>query len=113
VERLSIVAAGITKQLVDHEPELRASLRLSLDATRPSRATPLRQGRAITWIADALSPLRRRLGERGVHRLTLAIRATLGIEAFVWLVDVGRLSRRDAAELMQSSARTLLEAAMR
>jgi hypothetical protein len=36
----------------------------------------------------------------------LAIRATLGIEALVWLTDIGGLSREEAVEIMRSSART-------
>jgi hypothetical protein len=95
--------------MIEHEPELRASLRLSLEPS--TRETlPLRQGRAIRWIEDALSTLR--MPKSDQHRLALAIRATIGIEAFVWLTDVGGLSKRDAAELMRSSARTLLRAAI-
>jgi hypothetical protein len=37
----------------------------------------------------------------------LAIRATLGIEALVWLTDIAGLSREQAVEIMRSSARTL------
>ena len=42
----------------------------------------------------------------------LAIRATFGIEALVWLTDVAGLSREDAVDLMRSSARTLLRSAI-
>jgi len=111
--RLDRVLAEITRQVLEHEPELRAALRLSLEVPAPPReAQTLRQGRAIRWIEDALRPLRDRMGKAAVHRLALAIRATSGIESLVWLTDVGGLSRRAAAELMQSSARTLLEAAL-
>jgi AcrR family transcriptional regulator len=110
--RVEIVTARVAKQLIDHEPELRAALRLSLEAGRPARSSPVRQGRVIGWLEDALSPVRRKLGARGVHRLALAIRATLGIEAFVWLVEIGGLSRRDAIDLMRASARTLTQAAI-
>jgi len=110
VERLDIVLAKVAEQLLEHEPELRAALRLTLDPQQPPRSSPLRQGRVIGWLEDALAPLRRRLGARGVHRLALAIRATIGIESFVWLVDIAGLSRRDASDLMCDSARTLLEA---
>ena len=48
-----------------------------------------------------------------LHRLALAIRATIGIEALVWLTDIAGLSRQEAAELMRSSARRLLQAAMK
>jgi AcrR family transcriptional regulator len=111
--RLELVMENLTQQLLHHEPELRAALRLSLELPRPdSEALSLRQGRALAWIEDALAPLRGPLPGEEVHRLALAIRATLGIEPLVWLTDVGGLSREDAAELMRASARTLLRAAL-
>jgi hypothetical protein len=36
----------------------------------------------------------------------------LGIEALVWLTDVGGLSREEAVEVMRSNARTLLRCAL-
>jgi len=111
--RLELVTERLTQQLLDHEPELRAALRLSLELPRPeAEALSLRQGRAIRWIEDALAPLRGRVQGEELHRLALAIRATVGIEPLVWLTDVGGLSREDAAELMRASARTLLRAAL-
>ena len=111
--RLELVTEQIARQIIEHEPELRAMLRLSLELPPPDQgALPLRQGRAITWIDDALAPLRERMGKADLRRLVRAIRATLGIEALVWLTDVGGLSREEAADLMRSSARTLLRAAL-
>jgi AcrR family transcriptional regulator len=112
--RLEAVSERITRQVVDHEPELRAMLRLSLETPPPDReALPLRQGRAIAWIEDALVPLHDRMPASELHRLALAIRATIGIEALVWLTDIAGLPRQEAAELMRSSARRLLRAALR
>jgi AcrR family transcriptional regulator len=112
-ERLEIVTERIARQILEYEPELRAMLRLSLESPSPSQgALPLRQGRAIGWIEDALAPLRERLSESELHRLALAIRTTLGIEALVWLTDIAGLSREQAADLMRSSARALLRFAL-
>jgi hypothetical protein len=47
-----------------------------------------------------------------VHRLALAIRAAIGIEALVWLTDVGGLSRAEAVATMRWSARALLRATL-
>ena len=113
VARLEVVSERFGRQMIEHEPQLRAMLRLSLETPAPPRdALPLRQGRAIVWIEDALAPLRRRMPEADLRRLVLAIRATLGIEALVWLTDIGGLSREQAVDLMRSSARTLLRAAL-
>jgi AcrR family transcriptional regulator len=112
VARLERVLERITSQVVEHEPELRAMLRLSLQPGTRREELPLRQGRAIGWIEDALEPLRGRVPDPEIRRLALAIRATVGIEALVWLTDIGGLTRQGAAELMRSSARTLLRAAL-
>src|SRR5215212_4048189 len=57
VARLDLVAERIGRQLLEHEHELRMMLRLSLEAPPTERdALPLRQGRAIGWIEDALAP---------------------------------------------------------
>ena len=113
LERLELVTQRFTSQLIAHEPELRAQLRMSLDPAPPtSDALPLRQGRAIGWIQEALEPLRERIPEYKLRNLTLAIRATLGIEALVWLTDIAGLSREDATALMRASARTLAESAI-
>jgi AcrR family transcriptional regulator len=109
--RLRLVVRAYTRILLDTERQQRAMLRLSLDDDRRGEL-PLRQGRAIGWLEDALSPLRARLGAAAVHRLALAIRSATGIEALVWLVDVGGLSRENAVKLMRDSAEALLEAAL-
>ena len=111
--RLELVTEAIGRQLLEREPEMRAMLRLSLETTPAHHdAMPLRTGRAIGWIEDALAPLRGELPAPELRRLVLAIRATLGIEPLVWLCDIAGLPREDAVALMRSSARTLLRAAM-
>jgi len=88
-------------------------LRLSLDADPVERVRlPLRQGRAIRWIEEALAPLHTKMSEAERHRLALAIRSATGIEALAWLTDVAGLSREDATELMRWSARALLRSAL-
>ena len=111
-KRLDLVVARITKMLIEREGQYRTMLRLSLDPATPRESLVLRQGRAIGWIDDALSPLRSRLSRKELRRLVLSIRSAIGIEAFVWLVDVAGLSRPDAVKTLQWSARTLLKGAL-
>jgi hypothetical protein len=40
------------------------------------------------------------------------VRSAIGVEALVWLTDVGGLSRDDATEVMRWSARALLQSAL-
>jgi AcrR family transcriptional regulator len=111
--RLEIVAETLTRGIVEHEPEYRAQLRLALEGEAAGgESLPLRRGRRIKWIEDALSPLEGRLPEGELRRLVYGIGATLGIEAFVWLTDMAGLSREEAAEVMRSNARELLRSAL-
>lgn len=105
-KRLDDVVRQFTKLIVETEPQQRTMLRLSLTEGRGE--LPLRQGRAIGWIAEALEPLREELTNHELRLLVLAIRATIGIEALVWLVDVAGLSRPQARRLMRRSAAALL-----
>ena len=111
--RLDLVSDAFTRMVVESEAQQRTMLRLSLEADAAERARlPLRQGRGIGWIGEALAPLRSEMSEADVHRLTLAIRSATGIEALAWLTDVAGLSRDDATELMRWSASALLRAAV-
>ena len=111
--RLDMVVAAFIRMIVDTEAQQRTMLRLSLEAEPAERSElPLRQGRAIKWIEEALQPLRPQMSVSQVHRLAIAIRSATGIEALAWLTDVAGLSRHDATDLMRWSARALLDAAV-
>jgi AcrR family transcriptional regulator len=111
--RLDLVIDAFTRMLVDTEAQQRTMLRLSLEARPDERAQlPLRQGRAIPWIEEALAPLKPEMSDAEVHRLAVAIRSATGIEALAWLTDIGGLSRDAATDLMRWSARALLQAAI-
>lgn len=113
--RLDVVIRAFTTLIVETETQQRTMLRLSLEDrlehTGDDHAPlPLRQGRAIGWITEALEPLRGQLTDEGLRRLVLAIRSATGIEALVWLTDMAGLSRDEAVDLMRESARALLSA---
>ncbi len=112
--RLDIVIRAFTALIVETETQQRTMLRLSLE-DHPEHpddhaALPLRQGRAIGWITEALEPVRAQLTDEGLRRLVLAIRSATGIEALVWLTDMAGLSRDEAVDLMRDSAQALLSA---
>jgi AcrR family transcriptional regulator len=110
--RLDIVVESYTQTILDNESQQRTMLRLSLEADPEERSQlPLRQGRVIKWLEEALTPLEQQLPRSEVHRLAIAIRSATGIEALVWLTDVAGLSREDAVALMRWSAHAMLEAA--
>jgi AcrR family transcriptional regulator len=106
-ERVRVVVDRYTRIVVDNEQALRAALRLSLEGQGDDLL--LRRGRVIGWLQDALSPLRGALPQREIDRVVYALRASTGIEAFVWLRDVAGLSRKDAVEVMKWSADALVD----
>jgi AcrR family transcriptional regulator len=109
--RVEAVVRRFLAVVVDTEPQQRTMLRLSLSEGVDRAALPLRQGRAIGWISEALEPWRKELGEDGVRRLAVAVRAACGIEALVWLIDVAGLDRHEAVEQMVWSAVALIRRA--
>ena len=112
--RLAIAVDALTRLVLETEPQLRTMLRLSLEpGGAESGSLVLRQGRAIGWLEEALSPLRDQLPPDEFRRLVLTIRAACGIEALVWMTDVAGLSRQEAVEMMRWSARALYASATR
>ena len=116
--RLEAFMAAFTHYNFEWEPQLRTSLRLSLDldphAAQPSGGgrSALRQGRAIAWIEDALRPLRSSRPDIDVRRLAVSIRSATGIESLIWLVDIAGHTREEAAETVRHTAHALLDAAL-
>jgi AcrR family transcriptional regulator len=93
-DRVATVTTGLADTIDRTEHLQRTMLRLSLGDE--SHDLPLRQGRAIGWYAEALEPLRDRLGKHRLQRLAAALRAVSGIETRVWLYDIAGL---EAAEV--------------
>jgi len=108
--RLALVVEHHTRRILEHEPEMRAVLRLSLQGVRPPEL-PMHRGLRIAWIEDALAPLLGQMAEDERRGLIHGIGATLGIEAFIWLTDIAGLSREQAAETIRSNALRILRAA--
>jgi len=110
--RLALVLHEFHRMILESESQQRTVLRLSLETGSQRPDHPLRQGRAIGWIAEALAPLQTLLPDKDLMRLTFAIRSAAGIEALVWLTDVAGLSREEATALMRASAQALLKSAL-
>ena len=110
--RLDAVLHEFHRMILETELQQRTALRLSLEPGPQRGDHPLRQGRAVGWIGEALSPLQTLLPEEDLTRLVFAIRSATGIEALVWLTDVAGLSREEATVLMRGSAQALLRSAL-
>jgi AcrR family transcriptional regulator len=111
-DRVELVVAHVTDLVRDTEQQQRTMLRLSLEPEGPGRGELLlRQGRLIAWLEDALAPMVDDIGRDAVHALAVAIRSAIGIEAYVWLVDVARVHPDHAVAIMRWNARSSFDAA--
>lgn len=113
MQRLDLASRELVRLLLQNEVALRAMLRISLEEESSVREpVALRTGRRIVWIEDALAPLKTTLKPKRFRELVLSIASTLGIEPLVWLIDVAKVERDEAAEILRSNARKLLRAAL-
>lgn len=111
--RLEAVAEDQGRRILTYEAEMRAVLRLSLESDPGGVAgLPMHRGLRIGWIEDALTPLQGLIPDEDLQRLVYGIGATLGIEAFVWLTDIARVSREEAVTIMRANASGILRAAL-
>jgi hypothetical protein len=90
------------------EPALRTMLRLSLERAIDSEDLPLRVGRRLIWVDEALAPLAGDVDPDRLRALTIAVAAVCGIEVYVWLKDIAGLSDEHAASLQRWIAEVLL-----
>ncbi len=112
-DRLDAAVAAFTEMIVRTEAQQRTMLRLSLEPDPVDRGPlPLRQGRAIGWFLEAVDGLRSEMSDDELLRLVCAVRATVGVEALVWLTDIAGLTRPEAVELMRWSAQAIFERAL-
>ncbi|HJV14341.1 MAG TPA: TetR family transcriptional regulator [Propionibacteriaceae bacterium] len=110
--RFQAVIEAFTQLVADTEPQQRTMLRMSLEPDAPEYDLPLRKGRAIGWIEEALHPLQGRLSAEELHRLVLAVRSATGIEARVWLIDIAGLAGEEATELIRWTAQAIYRSAL-
>ena len=110
--RLDLVLQASGRIVVEWEPQLRASLRLSLEPGGDPTGPVLRRGRVIGWLLDALAPIAPIRPDLDLRRMAIAIRSATGIESFIWLVDVAHLTRDEALRLMRENGHAILRAAM-
>jgi hypothetical protein len=109
-DRVMLVAEAIVNLILDSEAEYKMSLRLSLEPG-VSSDLPLRKGRRLIWFEDALQPLKGELEAGTFKRLAHALAASVGVETFVWLVDMIGLPREEALDQLLWTARTLMDGA--
>src|ERR1700686_3626322 len=77
--RLDLAVQNFLRLIVDTARQQGTMVRLSLDPDPSLRGNlPLRQGRAIGWITEALAPLSIRMSDTELRQLAIAIRSAAG-----------------------------------
>ncbi len=108
-EAVGRLVRRVAEWAYDNEQPLRTLLRLSLDpasgVTRP--------GHRVGWIPDALAPVRDRIDPETYGRLAASLTLLMGIDPVVVMTDIAGISRRQALDSLEWSARSLVDAALR
>ncbi|MGK2320828.1 helix-turn-helix domain-containing protein [Gordonia rhizosphera] len=92
------------------EPQLRAALGSTLRSG--AGPAPLRGGRAIGWFEDALTVLTPAWPAERVRQTAIRLRAVVGIEAWIWLIDIASVPPTDARSIMRDNAGAVLRSAL-
>jgi AcrR family transcriptional regulator len=106
--RLDAFMTAFSAYNLEWEPQLRASLRLPLEANGPQ---PVLR-RAVGWIEDALAPLQQTHPHVDIRRLAVSLRSATGIESLIWLIDIAGYGREEAAETVRRTAHAIVAAAI-
>lgn len=116
-ERLRHLLATFNRIVLDEEVPMRTALRVYLDTWLESRrngddAPPVREGRRMRWLDEALEPARKELTKKQWTRLRAALALTLGTDAIVVMKDVCRLDDAEALDALEWAASVLLAAGL-
>src|SRR5258707_7756467 len=116
-ERVTELLTFALPRIEEHEATHRAALLLALDQwTRRQAGTlgteePFVRGHRKALLADAMKPLKRRLGRQAFDRVTQSLSLGFGAEAFVVLKDIWGLEGGEARRVAILAALALVRAA--
>ena len=108
--RLDATVRILHRLTLEHEPLLRTMFRLTAGRGRPG--SPTRGSRRLEWIAEAVRPVRPRLGKARFERLVSALSLCVGADAIFALRDMEGLSSGAVERVTRWSAQTLLRASL-
>jgi AcrR family transcriptional regulator len=97
------------------EAEMRMALKVYLETWFANRgngadAPPLREGRRMRWLENALQPARQSISKPQWRRLQAALALTLGAESMIVMKDICRLDENEAKGVLRWAAQALLQA---
>jgi len=107
-EAVAQLVRRVAEWAYENERPLRTLLRLSLDpATGVSRP-----GHRTGWIADALASVRDEIEPATYDKLASSLTLLIGIDPVVVMNDIAGVSRKRALDVLEWTARTLVEGAI-
>lgn len=116
-QRLEDLVETFMPLLLVNETMIRATVRGYMDTwltnQRDGQEVPLRAGRRVRWLKDALRPIQQQLGDAEWERLINALTLTLGSEALIAMKDVAGLDDpNEVVENLRWAAKALLRVAL-
>jgi len=110
-ERVETVSRAISRMILADEALYRNQIRISQELWFGRNGdTPVREGRRLAWIDQALGPAATCLSASSLAALRNALAAVIGVEPVVSLRDVCGLSPQATEDALAWTARTIVEA---
>ena len=111
--RLDAVVRADHALVVKHETAFRTALRAMLALSNDDRTeVPRRPGNRLRYLAEALSPLKDRLGAERQQRLVMALSMCVGMESIMVMEDICGLTPAEAETVKRWAAGALLQASL-
>lgn len=112
--RVEIITRTLARMVLADEALFRNQIRAAQDAwfaAQGDASVPVREGRRLAWIDNALAPARGQVDERVLSRLRVALSVVIGVDSVISLRDVSRLGPKAAEEALVWTARSLAQQA--
>ena len=111
--RLDAVVRADHALVVKHETAFRTALRAMLALSNDDRTeVPRRPGNRLRYLAEALSPLKDRLGAERQQRLVMALSMCVGMESIMVMEDICGLTPAEAETVKRWAAGALLQVSL-
>lgn len=115
VARIRVVARTLTRMVLADEALYRNQLRVIQDlwfSRDGDQDVPVREGRRLVWIDEALQPLTKRMPRTKATRLRHALTAVIGVDAILALRDISGLDPKAIEDTLVWTAAAIVDAAI-
>jgi hypothetical protein len=116
--RVDAIADVLVSAVLEDEAPFRALVRVMQDQWFERRASPagafspLRLGRRVTMVEEALAPLQERLSVDAYRSLCVGVSAVIGMEAVIVVRDIFDFQPEAVREVLRWAARAMVRTAL-